>query len=437
MKLSNLPPKGTSDWLPDEFNKRKYIFDKWRKICLSYGFQEYLTPLVESSEIYKAKSGEDVGGSELTTFMDRGGRELAIRPEMTPSVTRMVSKVYDRLSKPIKLFSIANFYRNQRPQKGRNKEFWQLNVDIFGSNTIYADLEILKMSIDLLLELGATEKDFVVFINHRNFIKTIVKSLLNISEKNIEPAIRILDKFWKLDRVEFINRLKSECNADIVDEEFVVKVLLKDTTALKEFMHKMIDISESGADYLSQFSQLIDDADLEKYCLFDPTLVRGFDYYDGFVFEIFDRQILKQRSGESSIDVLERSLFGGGRYNGLSTIFGVTDMPAVGFAPGDETLKLFLEQKNLLPSFNTSVDIYLPILKNVPIQRVFKLSEALRLQGKNVLMGVEESNIGKSLEFCLKNGINFLIIMGTAELEKGIYKVKDLAARTEEEFIFA
>jgi len=128
MPISNLPPKGTSDWNFEEFKIRKYIFDVWRKVSLRFGYEEYLTPIIEKAEIYKAKSGEDIGGKELMSFIDNRGRELAIRPEMTPSVTRMVTRIYNDYPKPLKLFSIANFVRNERPQRGRNREFWQLNM---------------------------------------------------------------------------------------------------------------------------------------------------------------------------------------------------------------------------------------------------------------------------------------------------------------------
>ena len=158
--LSNQEPKGTQDWSPEEFLLRKYIFDTWRRVCLRYGFEEYLTPLVESAEIYRAKSGEDVGGKELVTFTDLGGRELSIRPEMTPSVVRMLTKNYASSSKPIKYFSIANFMRNEKPQRGRNREFWQLNCDIFGSESFLADLEILQMALDLVLEFDPPQNSF-------------------------------------------------------------------------------------------------------------------------------------------------------------------------------------------------------------------------------------------------------------------------------------
>lgn len=149
-KLTNNPIKGTSDWLPEEFAVRQYIFETWRKINRQFSYDEYLTPLLESADIYRAKSGEDVGGKELMVITDRAGRELAIRPEMTPSVTRMVSRFYKQATKPLRLFSIANFWRNENPQRGRNREFWQLNSDIFGSESVNADAEYQRRVLDFL-----------------------------------------------------------------------------------------------------------------------------------------------------------------------------------------------------------------------------------------------------------------------------------------------
>ena len=440
MKVSNLPPKGTYDWHPDEFLIRKYIFDTWRTVCIRYGFKEYMTPLIEYSNLYKAKSGIEVGGKELTVFKDRGGRELAIRPEMTPSVTRMVTTIYNKVPKPIKLFSIANFYRNQRPQKGRNKEFWQLNVDVFGSESIYTDVEIVKMSIDIMLHFGATKDDFVVLLNHRDFVKTVVHNLLKVPKKNELAAIRLLDKFWKIPRNEFFSSLKKECESEANDFEFIEKFLIRDDESIKKFLHSLLNskIQDNGTSYLSRLSQILDDMDLEGYCIFDPTLARGLDYYTGLVFEIFPREAISQRymQNKENDESVNRSIFGGGRYSGLSKIFGDLDISAVGFAPGDETLKIFLESKRLLPNLHHGVEIYLPVLKDVPIQRVFKLAEVLRSQQKNVLMGVEESKIPKAIEFCIKNHIQYLVILGPDELSRGVYKLKNLNTKEEEDFIF-
>ncbi|MFA5024624.1 MAG: ATP phosphoribosyltransferase regulatory subunit, partial [Patescibacteria group bacterium] len=208
--LSNQEPKGTADWLPEEFLIRKYIFDSWRKICLRYGFEEYLTPLVESADIYRAKSGEDIGGKELVTFNDLGGRELSIRPEMTPSVMRMVTKVYGSSPKPLKYFSIANFMRNEKPQRGRNREFWQLNCDIFGSDELSADVEILQLSLDLMLEFDPPQDSFVLALNNRRLIDAVLElsGAAKLKEAEKLTVVRTLDKWAKLSREDIKMRLE-------------------------------------------------------------------------------------------------------------------------------------------------------------------------------------------------------------------------------------
>jgi len=197
--LSTQPPKGTQDRYPQEFQIRKYIFDTWRKVCTEFGYQEYLWPLVESAEIRRAKSGEDVGWSELTMITNREWQisDLALRPEMTPSVTRMVSKNYAQLAKPIRYFSIANFYRNERPQRGRNREFRQLNVDIFGSENINADIEILSLAISLMLWFNPPKWSWKLNINNRFLIDDILTTIW-IWDDIKQEIVRTMDKREKL-----------------------------------------------------------------------------------------------------------------------------------------------------------------------------------------------------------------------------------------------
>ena len=209
--LSNQEPKGTRDWFPEEFLLRKYIFDTWRRGWVRYGFEEYLTPLVESADIYRAKSCEDIANKELLTFMDMGGRELSIRPEMTPSVTRMVTKIYASSAKPLKYFSIANFMRNEKPQRGRNREFWQLNCDIFGSDSLAADIEILQLALALMLEFDPPQNSFSLAINNRKLIEAILElsGANELSSENRLAVVRTLDKWNKLSLEEINERLFS------------------------------------------------------------------------------------------------------------------------------------------------------------------------------------------------------------------------------------
>jgi len=420
--LSNQEPKGTRDWLPEEFLIRKYIFDTWRRVCLRYGFEEYLTPLVESADIYRAKSGEDIGGQELVTFEDLGGRELCIRPEMTPSVTRMVTKIYSASPKPLKFFSIANFMRNEKPQRGRNREFWQLNCDVFGSDSLSADLEILQLSLDLMLEFDPPQESFVLSLSNRKLIDGVLElsgaGNLDGEKKNI--IVRTLDKWVKLSPEDITTRLEEaglKAAARAVIEQFMsspsLEVLADRLPALKD---------NPGLAETARLLERLSDLGYGDWIEFNPAVIRGFDYYDGSVFEVFDK------NPENN-----RAMFGGGRYNGLADIFGVSNFPAVGFAPGDETTRLFLESWGLLGRAQEGLTdrYYLPLLAENLAGGLDRLAKALRGQGKDVLTGLEEQKIGKALEFANKKGIAKVVIYGADEAREGKYKIKDMRSGEE------
>jgi histidyl-tRNA synthetase len=420
--LSNQEPKGTSDWLPEEFLIRKYIFDTWRKVCLRYGFEEYLTPLVESAEIYRAKSGEDIGGKELVTFEDLGGRELSIRPEMTPSVTRMVTKIYSASPKPLKYFSIANFMRNEKPQRGRNREFWQLNCDIFGSDSLSADIEILQLALDLMLEFDPPQGSFVLAVSNRKLIDGVLElsgaGKLAPDKKTL--VVRTLDKWKKLTSEEIKGRLE---DAGLDQKAAGVINKFMSASSLEKLILDLPELkSNPGLTEIARAIETLEELGYGDLVEFDPAVIRGFDYYDGIVFEVFDK------NPENN-----RAMFGGGRYNGLAEIFGEKNFPAVGFAPGDETTRLFLESWELLDKAKESQaeQYYLPLLRADLAPAASRLAKALRSRNLNVLASLEEQKIGKALEFANKKGINKVVILGEDEAEKGVYKIKDMKSGEE------
>jgi histidyl-tRNA synthetase len=413
-KLSNQPIKGASDWLPEEFAVRRYIFDTWRKINQQFGYEEYLTPIFESAEIYRAKSGEDVGGRELMVITDQGGRELAIRPEMTPSVMRMVTKFYRQSPKPLRLFSIANFWRNEKPQRGRNREFWQLNTDIFGSKAVTADLEILQVALQIMLAFNPPKGSFTLYLNHRHLIDSILTDIIHLPEKLHTPTVRLLDKFEKLrldafqyslseiglrkESIDQLSRFVQSQNADQLLENFPQ---LKDNAGYQQITQIFAALQELG---------------YQEWIIFNPSIIRGFDYYDGMVFEIFDNHPDNNRS-----------MFGGGRYNGLANIFGEQDIPAVGFAPGDETTRLFLENWHLIPGCLTENQaIYLPLLDEkltIPINR---LATELRHSAFQIEQGLEIQPLKQALSYANKRKFPYIIIYGPDEASQAIFGLKDM-----------
>ncbi len=413
--LDNLPPKGTADWFPEEFKIRKHIFDTFREVCNSFGYEEYLTPTFEKSEIYKAKSGEDIGGKELMIFKNKNTeKEFALRPEMTPSVTRMISRIYEQSQKPIRYFSIANFFRNEKPQRGRNREFWQLNYDIFGTNSIYADIEIIKIGIEIMLKLTPEEKrkhkPFVTYINDRRILMSLLEKTLKI-KTNTVSILRTLDKKDKISSEEFYKILKEY---NLSDSQIEV---------INNFMGDEIDLNT-----LDKYIDEVDTKDIKKvfetlaktkyaeWIKFKPNLVRGFDYYTGIVYEMFDNH--KDN---------KRALFGGGRYDGLGELFGKKNIPAVGCAPGDEGIRLFLESWGLLDEISEKLtSYYLPIIEPKSRSILDSIAENLREKGFKVKQGLERESLSKSLEFANKKRIDKVIIIGENEMKEQSYIEKDM-----------
>ena len=423
MQLLNTPAKWTSDWFPDEYKVRKHIFDTWRKICLSYGFEEYLWPLVEPIDIWKAKSGEDVGGSELAQITNREGQldGLAIRPEMTPSVTRMVSRIWKETEKPLKWFSIANFYRNEKPQKGRNREFWQLNCDIFGEESLRADIEVLTLALELLRAFNPPTGSYKLKLNHRKLITGFLEEVLGITDEEKQKRItRLMDKYEKLSKADFeklLHEIDATANMTFV-EQFMEARSVEDLQ--KHF------ITLTGSESFREFEEIITTLKQLWYgeeIEFSGSLIRGFDYYDGMIFEMFDTN--KDNP---------RALFGGGRYNGLANIFGVKwGISAVGFAPGDETMKLFLEGHGLIQDIqeNKQEKYFLPLLDETLFGDIQTLARILRKQGKNVLLGLSPKKLGKAIQLADKAGFSHVIIYGEDEKKAGNFVVKDLRSGEE------
>ena len=424
MKLSNQPYKGTMDYLPEDFQKLKYIFDTWRKVASKYAYKEYLTPVLEHLEIYQAKSGEDIN-REMYLLEDSGGRKLAMRPEMTPSVTRLVTQFYNGAQKPIRLFSIANFFRGETPQKGRYREFWQLNMDIFGEISVYADLEIIQSALDLMLEFGAGKSQFILKLNHRKLINFLLENILEVSDENLKTEIvRKLDKYKKLSTEDFAKVL-TELG---LNENQITNIQSWMNSSFEELedIYSSKGISEDLGFQETRFLlQTLQDLGYGDFVEYSTELIRGFDYYDGSIFEVFDLN-----------PNFSRSLFGGGRYNGLANIFGSTEIPAVGYAPGSP-ISIFLDNWNLWPDFNDKItNIYVPLLLENPIQ-TFKLVQDLRQlnQDQNTIyeLGTSITTFPKAITTANKRNFEKVILLGEDELAKGVYILKDMRSGGQEE----
>ena len=428
--ISTSPYKGTKDFYPKDQLIQNYIFEKWKKVSLRHSFEEYQTPIIEPTEIYEAKSGEDVGNKELFKFEDLAQRKLCLRPEMTPSVTRIVSAKYKEFPKPIKLFSIGSFYRNERPQKGRNREFWQINADIFGDSSIYSDLEIIFLTLDIMKEFNAPLNSFEIHLNNRKLIEGFLEEL-NLDKESKTKVIRIMDKFEKLSPVVFeeeISKITSKDNAQKIH-----KFLTLSTNELETIFPNLKN--NEGFKDLASLIGLLKDLNLEKNIKFSPSLVRGFDYYDGLVFEVFDNNPDNPRS-----------LFGGGRYNGLANIFGQTNFPAVGFAVGNETFRIFLENWNLIPEHKKliklpqvgifAVKVHEDLDQtNMLLKELFAISNEIRTLSPNIILDtiLEPKSPSSGLDYISNKNYDFSILIGPDEIKNKKLTIKDMASGTQKE----
>jgi len=416
-KLSTQPYKGTRDYYPEDKRVQNYIFDVWRRIVETYGYQEYSAPLLESLEVYTAKSGEELAGEQTYTFTDRGDRTVAIRPEMTPSISRMVAARRQDLGYPARLYSIANFMRYERPQRGREREFWQLNADIFGVDTMLADAEIIEMADAMMKAFGADESMYVIRINHRALIDQIMHEYLGLDKDRSHKLIKLLDRKAKMPAEDFAVAAREVLGND----ELVVKV--ETLTTLQSIAELPEELQASrGARELKELFDWFDKAGMTNVT-FDISLMRGFDYYTGMVFEMFDLHPDNNRS-----------MFGGGRYDGLVGLFGVEPVATVGFAPGLTTTELFLRSHNLLPELHSSTDIGI-VIADDSVAAALDVARQLRREGLAVSVDITGRKLDKQLKAAAKNGIRTLVFIGSQEVSENRYTVKDMITGDEQKLV--
>ncbi len=334
MALSTQPYKGARDFYPEDKRLQKYMFNTIRRVLERYGYEEYDAPILEPLALYLAKTGDEIVTEQTYTFEDRGGRRVAIRPEMTPTVSRMVAAKRQELGYPLRWYSIPNLWRYERPQRGRLREHWQLNVDIFGIEDMLAELELIQIADNIFKSFGATHDMYTIRVNSRKLMDFIMEEYLQLSEVQIH-TMKLIDRMHKIDHADFMAELDAICTP--TQREHGVSNKLIGLLRTKQLHHLPEVIREhQSAKELKKLIDMLDDARVPNV-VFDITIMRGFDYYTGIVFEIFDTR-----------DDNNRSMMGGGRYDGLVGLFGVEPVPTVGFGFGDVTLQNFLEGHDLL-----------------------------------------------------------------------------------------
>ena len=415
-KLSALPYKGTRDFYPNDMKLRNWFFGKIRRALETACFDEYEGPMLESLELYAAKSGEELAKEQTYNFTDRGGRELAIRPEMTPTVARMVAGKVGELNYPLRWFSIANMYRYERPQRGRLREFWQLNVDIFGCDTFEADLDVIRSAIRVLRAFNADETMFRVHINNRRFFNDVIAAIAGTDAEGSRKVSKVVDRKNKVAREVY----ERDLLALGLSEEQIEKIDALYTMSVAEAT-ALCPESEGARELASLFAAL-QKTGLDKYCVFDFGIIRGLDYYTGTVFEVFDLA-----------PATNRAMFGGGRYDNLVGLFVKNaKISGVGYGMGDVTLENFLVTHGLVPDlYSDAVRVLVTRFDDVALEHYVALVDRLADAGIHASLYLGNKKFGKQIDYAAKEHYTHVLILGGSELEAGLVKIKNLATREE------
>ncbi len=389
--LSTDSYKGVRDFYPEDTAIQRYIFDTWAKTAESFGFERYDASVLEPSELYKAKGAEneEIVNEQTYTFIDKGDREVTLRPEMTPTVARMVAGKRRELTFPLRWYSIPNLFRYERPQRGRVREHWQLNADIFGSYSEMADAEIIHLASEVLKGFGAEESYFEIRINSRAALNKLYAEH-HFSETQMRDITALLDRKRKIPEAEFIEKL-----AEIAGTEFAFP-----DSVPKEVENTLATLIALGLTNV----------------FYDSSIVRGFNYYTGIVFEIFDVH-----------EDNRRSLLGGGRYDNLTGLFGGDPIPAVGFGMGDVTMRDFLETHDLLPSNLQNIDVAIIPFDESFVLESEKIAQTIRTTGKKAYVSLADKKIGEHIKQAEARHAKHIIVVGADEISAQTFTLKRLS----------
>lgn len=422
MALSKLPYKGTRDFFPEQMRLRNYIFSKMAEVSELYAYEPYDGPMVEELDLYRAKSGDELINDQVYNFIDRGDREVAIRPEMTPTVARMVAQIHREVAKPLRWYAIPNLMRYEKPQKGRLREFWQYNADIFGAPEGLGDVEIIQLAISIVKSFGADNSHFEVLINSRKFVDYVFTGPIHLEPDNTKKLYKLLDKKNKMPSDKFsaeVNLITNDAKKTEVFEKYVSISTVSEIEAFfKETQGSEEDFTKNLKPLLTLFKQL-EKLGLSEYVKFDPSIVRGLDYYTDVVFEIFDKHPDNRRA-----------IAGGGAYANLLSIFGETPLPGIGFGLGEVPLTEFLKSHNLLP--NTSkqdIDVMVAYQDQASEQKALELVQSFRADGLKVELFMGEAKPKKIYTSSDRKLPNTVMILSAEEIASGEILLKNLKTK--------
>lgn len=397
--------KGTRDFYPDDFALRSYLVGKIRKVSESFGYQEYEGPFLERLELYAAKSGDELVNQQSYVFKDRGGEELTLRPELTPTLARMVAQRQKELAFPLRWWSFGPFWRYERPQKGRTREFFQWNIDLIGANSPEGDAELIAIACTFFREVGLGSDKVRVAANSRRLMEAELTEL-GIAPELRDGVFRVIDRRDKLGPKEWEEYALS---VGMTGEQFSgLRALLADPNLWKK------------SEDLCRAFDVLEQLGLKEYVEFDAAVIRGLTYYTGIVFEAQDRN-----GG--------RAIFGGGHYDNLVGAVGGDPLAGVGFAMGDVMISILLQGYGLLPELKAQpADVLVTIFDDQALLDAYSLSFSLRQAGLKAAVYPEVAKLQKQLKYADRIGVRYVLIVGPDERTAGNVTIKDLARRTQE-----
>ncbi|HHY87912.1 MAG TPA: histidine--tRNA ligase [Chloroflexi bacterium] len=395
--------KGTRDFYPEEMAVRSWLYRTIRRVSELHGYQEYEAPILEKLELYAAKSGEELVKEQAFVFEDRGGDLIALRPELTPSLARMVAQRQKELTYPLRWWSFGPFWRYERPQKGRTREFFQWNIDLIGADSPESDAELISIAAAFFKAVGLDPDQVVILVNNRRLMEAEL-ARLQIKPELKGDVFRLIDRRDKMTPDNWTAYARDMGLSEAQMEGLTL--LLSDEEAWKR------------SEEMTRLFTALEQVGVKDYVQFDAGIIRGLEYYTGTVFEARDRQ------GEG------RAILGGGHYDNLVADVGGDPLSGVGFAMGDVMIRVILEKYQCLPELNTQpAQVLVTVFDEDSLLDSLRLAAELRARGANTIVFTEPVRLQKQLKFADKAGVRFVVIVGPDERQAGQVTVKDLAAR--------
>ena len=402
MKKTIQTVKGTREFYPETMALRNFLFEKTRAASQMFGYQEYDGPFIETIDLYAAKSGEELVKKQSFTFEDRGGDLVTLRPELTPSLARMIAARQGELAYPVRWWSFGPFWRYEQPQKGRSREFFQWNVDMLGVNSPEADAELIAVGATFLRSVGLTPERALIYVNNRRLMDSEFDALGIPSEKRLDVS-NLVDRRTKMEPAKWdANALELGLNQTQLDG-------LKALLANYDLWQK--------SDELTRLFAALEALGVREYVKFDPNIMRGLLYYTGTVFEAFD-----------TTGSLKRAIFGGGRYDNLLADVGGQPLSGVGFAMGDVVIGIILQEAGLVPEFQPSpAQVLVTVFDESLLRQSFALAAELRQAGLKVMVLPEPAKLQKQFKFADRMKMKIALVLGPDEVQQGLVVVKDLS----------